>query len=269
MAVLLKLMREEVFSAEAWQTELVVGLVESLHSIITTYEMHGTGSETESRIASVASQNQDAEAAPVSSLQWAKIALELCPFPLTVGNASKEEVAQVLEGLRMVLDKYNDRPEVQASADTATTDTKKRRRSTTTSRNADDDDDLGLLVGKKKASVIENFLLKSAPGFWLAVDRHLDSIPLKYAGWSEKLWQVPALWVGSEVQYDPNTVSDMLPPPNEPSVVVHWALPLSDAAHVALATRVSKDFLRATAVITSMEKKRQQRKTQAIASTAA
>lgn len=268
MAVLLKLMREEVFSDEAWQTELVVGLVESLHSVITTYEVHGTGSETESRIASVASQNMDAEATPVSSLQWAKIALELCPFPLTVGNASKEEVAKVLEGLRTVLDKYNDRPEVQASADTITTETKKRRRSTTTSTNADDDD-LGMLVGKKKASVIENFLLKSVPGFWLAVDRHLDSIPLKYAGWSEKLWQVPALWVGSEAQYDPNTVSDMLPPPNEPSVLVNWALPLSGAAHVALATRVTKDFLRATAVITSMEKKRQQRKTQAIASTAA
>ena len=265
MAVLLKLMREDVFSAEAWQQEMAAGLLESLNGIITTYEVHGTGSETESRIASVANQNMDAEAAPVSSLQWAKIALELSPFSFSVGSATKEDVNQVLEGLRSVLDKYNDRTEVQASVDTAMTTQGTKRRRTSRGANNEEEEDLGLLVGKKKAAVIENFLLKSNMGFWDEVHKHLDTIPLKYSAWSEKLWQVPALWKDSEIQFDPNSISDVPPPTNEPSVLVNWALPLSGAAHVALARRVSKDYLRATAVISSMDKKRQQRKTQAFA----
>ena len=124
LALILKLVRENDLAEEAWQNEAMQGLYESLANIITTYEIHGNGSEADSRAAAAAQQNQDAQASPVSSKQWATIAMDLVPS-FKLGQASKEEVNSLLSSLTQVLAKYNDRPDVQATADGKDSENKK------------------------------------------------------------------------------------------------------------------------------------------------
>jgi hypothetical protein len=117
-------------------------------------------------------------------------------------------------------------------------------------------------VGEKKARVVQNFLVKSTPEFWQAIDAHIHIIPFHSCAWSEKLWETSSLWLGSSISVDPHMISDVPPPEKEPNVLVNWALPLNAEAHNAIATRVAKDYMRSTAVVVP-QKRTQCRKTQA------
>lgn len=102
------------------------GLIDSLNAIITTFEIHGT--EADSRIASAAAQNSDAQAQPVSSQQWARIALDTAGYDVEqVGKLSSADGAAVLEKLGSMLSKYNERPEVIATTDNLSKPASKRR----------------------------------------------------------------------------------------------------------------------------------------------
>jgi len=109
----------------------------------------------------------------------------------------------------------------------------------------------------------QDFLVRSTPAFWAAVDKHLNQIPFKYSAWSEKIFQIKCLWVGSGISADPTQITDVTPPEGEPSVIVNWRLPLTAEAHEALATRVASDYMRATTIIANPDKKKQMRKSQA------
>ena len=95
MVVLMQLGMENELPAEVWKEDAVITLHESLWNVASTYEIHGGGTETDSRIASAAVQNQDAQAQPLSSRDWAVIAKDLSPG-FTVGTSSKESAQQVL-----------------------------------------------------------------------------------------------------------------------------------------------------------------------------
>lgn len=93
-------------------------MVDSLNTIITTYEIHGGGTEADSRIASAAAQNADAQAQPVSSMQWARIALDTVGYGTEkIGKFTPAEGQAVLSSLGSLLAKYNERPDVAATAD--------------------------------------------------------------------------------------------------------------------------------------------------------
>lgn len=245
---------------EEWKEESFVGLVDSLSNILTTYEVHGQGSEADSRCASAAMQNQDAQAEPVHSLAWARIASDMMPS-FVPGTSSKAEVDELLRMLSSMIAKYNDRPEVQASAQQAMQIMSSKRRK---SRGDEQDgEDLGILLGDKKAKTIQNFLLVSTRRFWDMITLHLHNYTFKNCGWSEKLLQVPSVWLGSTIQVDPMTISDAPPPEREANVLVNWCLPLNARAHEALAGRMHFDFVRAVACVANPEKRRQFRKSQA------
>ena len=63
-----------------------------------------------------------------------------------------------------------------------------------------------------KARVIEKFLLNSTQQFWNTLEMHFHVFSMKHGAWSEKLWQTPTLWVGSENPCDPQLISDHAPP---------------------------------------------------------
>lgn len=127
----------------------------------------------------------------------------------------------------------------------------------------DEGDDLGILVGEKKARTVEDWLLRSTPIFWQTIEKHWHQLPLRHSAWSEKIFQIRQIWVGTETPTDPSAITDVDPPAGEPSVTVDWRLPLSQEAHNALARRICLDYTRATAVVPNPEKKKQYRKTQA------
>jgi hypothetical protein len=232
----------------------------SMNDILTTYEIHGPGSAADSYAAAAARQNSDAMAAPVSSKQWASMAKALNPG-FEVGKCTDEEAATAMSQLAGMLQKYNDRPDVQASVNTGCTASPAKRRKLTSGD--DDGDDLGLIVGDKKSKTIEHFLTCSTQAFWDSVDKHLDAVPLKNSAWSEKMWQLPWIWMKSTIPIDEASITDVIAPAGESSVELNWALPLNQAAHEALAIRVSKDYARMTAVVQNPEKKKQFRKKEA------
>lgn len=258
MSMLLKIVHDGTFAKEEFECDAVSGLYDSLMSIATTYEIHGSGSEMESRAAAAAAQNQDAQASPVGAKDWAQMILDMNPN-FAIGSSTKEEVSSLMASLASIVASYNDRPDVQATADGCQATGKKRR----LSKGDEDGDDLGILVGEKKRKAIEDLLLRSSPTFWSIVDNHLDAVPFKFSAFSEKIFQIRNLWVGSEINSDPGTISENTPADGEPSVIVDWKLPLSTQAHEALGKRIASDYMRSTAVVTNPEKKKQFRKNQA------
>jgi hypothetical protein len=132
MALLIKLLRADYAadSPEQWREVIVIVIItgiiiiviniitviivkveilfDSLMQIVTTYEVHGEGTDSDSRVASAAFQNQDAQAEPVNSRQWAGIAKDLVP-----GFQIGTPCDSVMGMLTTVLSKYNDRADVQ------------------------------------------------------------------------------------------------------------------------------------------------------------
>jgi hypothetical protein len=206
--------------------------------------------------AAAAHQNQDAQAQPVNSKEWAALALGLDPG-FKVGTTSAERTTQIKQKLSQLLAKYNGRPDVVTSATQLEDDEKKGKKRKTCD---DDGDDLGILVGEKRARTIGMLLNKSFTDFWKLIDVHLTEYVFAYSACSEKLWSMKALWAESVIEHEPSSMEENRAPTNQQYLQIDWTLPLSSIAHIALGKRVHLDFRRATATIASTEKKASKRK---------
>jgi len=252
--IMINLSKSDEVQAALWQADGISAVFASLHEISTSYEIVGSGSHAESLAAAAARQNQDAQAVPLSSKEWAALALAECP-DFKIGTSSPSQVETLKRKLAKVLNLYNDRPDIILSANSEA-DRKAKR-----ARKCDDDgDDIGLIIGSKRTRTMEQFLMNSTPGFWASIEKHFHEHSFAKSCWTERIWNNKNIWMRSTVEYNSAAVFQNTPPPEENSSKVDWGLPMSQKAHEAFAERMALDYERATATILNPDKKTMLRK---------
>ena len=197
-----------------WRASGIGAVFASLHEMSTAFEIVGSGTHAESLAAAAARQNQDAQATPLNSKEWA--ALCMAEFPEFKIGASNPNLIEVLKhNLSRVLNLYNDRPDIILSANSEADRKAKRAR-----KGDEEGDDIGLIIGAKRMRTMEHFLMDSTPAFWASMDRHFHDIPFPKSRWTERIWCNKNIWVRSTVEYNAAAVFQNNPPPRESSTKV-------------------------------------------------
>ena len=253
--LMLNLAKSDKVPGNLWKADGIAAVFVSLHEISSSYEIVGEGTHAECLAATAARQNQDAQAAPFNSKEWASLALAESP-DFKIGQSTSAQVDALKKYLNKVLGFYNDRPDIVLSANSEAERKAKRAR-----KSDEDGDDIGLIIGPKRMKTMENFLLNSTPKFWASVELHFHDTTFLKSCWTERIWNNKNIWAKSTVEFNPTAVFQNIAPPEENSSKVDWSLPMSQKAHEVFAARMSLDYERATATILNPDKKTQMRKT--------
>jgi hypothetical protein len=152
-----------------WQSEPVTALLESLfHIPVKCTEEVDAVSDL---VASAALQNQNAQVTPLSAVQWAQLLKKI--------DAGSYDVA---------IARYNDHPLVIAY------------KSASRDAGSDSDDDRGMVFGKSKINLVKHLMEHCADGVFQLILDHLDDNQWKFSAFTERMLQLPALWLGSTAE---------------------------------------------------------------------
>ena len=214
---------------ELFQDPNVVAMVLSLLRIPTVWPQSGAGTHVDSRIASIAKQNVDSRVAPVSSYQWACIFRGLCEPGLTIQLAD-------------VVDLYNNHPDIVASR--------------ASSMNDLGDNGGGLMLDSKKMRCIKHWLECSDPRVFDIVEKHQHSVPWRESAFSEKIIELPFLFLGSQMPAGSTSADALTPLQGEAFITLDWALPMTGDAQVVIFSRIVAEYERTTATVPTHQRKK-------------
>ena len=208
-------------------------LIQSLLEIPTTYKISGTGSSLDSRIASIAKQNQDAKVLPVSSYQWACLLKTLI----------KEDKSLTYSA---AVARYNSHPDVVAYA---------------SSSNGSTDNSDTVFVDRKKEVAIKHWMENCGTEVYNIVEMSQHELTWQDGPFSESIANLDYIWIRSEAPFvdgaaAPDNSADFAPALGESFVQVDWKLPLTSNAQLMLFKRIYSDFCTNSAIVPASTKKK-------------
>ena len=132
----------------------IYGTIQSLWTLPTNFERHGSGTPQECLLAQAARQNANASVLPVSTLQW--MGMIIGHFGLKVGSG-QHSTAAMEKAVQALADAYNQQPLVEAYQ-VDVPPTKKRRTNKPKKADGNDSIDHGLAISRRRLIAMKSFL---------------------------------------------------------------------------------------------------------------